>query len=77
MAPTIEALAADYGDRVKVGKLNIDDNPRTAERYDIRSIPAVLLFDKGEVVERFVGIQPKERYEEALTAVSGVGSAGP
>ena len=74
LAPTIEELAEQYDGNVKVGKLNVDENPETAGAYGIRSIPSVLLFDKGEVVERFVGIQPKERYASAVAAVVGVGS---
>ncbi len=74
LAPTIEALAEEYEGNVKVGKLNVDENSDTAGAYGIRSIPSVLLFDKGEVVERFVGIQPKERYASAVAAVVGVGS---
>ena len=73
LAPTIEALSEQYEGRVRVGKLNVDENPATAEAYGIRSIPVVLLFDKGKVVERFVGVQPKQRYEEILTAVAAVG----
>ncbi len=74
LAPTIEALSEQYEGQVKVGKLNVDENSETAAEYGISSIPAVLLFDKGEVVERFVGIQPRERYEAALTALSYVAS---
>ncbi len=68
LAPTIEALSERYEGQVTVGKLNVDENSETAAEYGIRSIPAVLLFDKGEVVERFVGIQPRERYDAALHA---------
>ena len=74
LAPTIEELAEQYNGNVKVGKLNVDENPETASGYGIRSIPSILLFDRGEVVERFVGIQPKERYASAVAAVVGVGS---
>ena len=66
VAPTIEELAADHAGSVKVGKLNVDDNPKTAALFAIHSLPSVLLFRNGEVVETFVGVQPKQRYEEAL-----------
>lgn len=66
LAPTIEELAGDYAGSVKVGKLNVDDSPETAGKYGVSSIPTVLLFAGGEVVERFVGLQPKARYEQAL-----------
>ncbi len=66
LAPTIEELARQYAGSVKVGKLNVDENPDTARAYGISSIPAVFLFKGGEVVERFVGLQPKQRFEQAL-----------
>lgn len=66
VGPTIEELAEHYDGMVKVGKLNIDENPQTASGFAIRSIPAVLLFQGGKVVERLVGVQSKERYQQAL-----------
>jgi thioredoxin 1 len=66
VGPTIEELAEQYDGTVKVGKLNIDKNPQTASGFAIRSIPAVLLSKDGRVVERWVGVQPKERYQQAL-----------
>lgn len=66
VGPTIEELAEQYDGTVKVGKLNIDENPQTTSGFGIRSIPAVLLFKDGKVVERLVGVQPKERYQQAL-----------
>lgn len=71
LAPTIEELARQYAGSVKVGKLNVDENPDTARAYGIRSIPAVLLFKGGEVVESFVGLQPKQSFERALERVKG------
>jgi len=59
LAPTIDALARDYAGRVLVGKLDVDANPRTAGRFDIRGIPALLLFRGGELVDRLVGVQPR------------------
>ncbi len=75
LGPTIEQLAEEYEGTVDVGKLNVDDNPETAHAYGISSIPSVLVFRGGEVVERLVGIQPKERYEAALRAELPRGSA--
>ena len=66
VGPTIEALAERHDGTVKVGKLNIDENPQAPSGFDINSIPAVLLFKGGTVVETFIGVQPKERYEQAL-----------
>lgn len=66
VGPTIDELAKQFDGSVKVGKLNIDENPESPGGFNIRSIPAVLLFKDGKVVETFVGVQPKERYVEAL-----------
>ena len=68
--PLIEELAREHDDDAKVGKLNVDDNPETSRLYAISSIPTVLLFHKGEVVERFVGIRPKEQYVKAMAALA-------
>jgi thioredoxin 2 len=59
IAPVIEQLAGDYAGRLRVGKLNVDENPVTAERYNVRSIPALLVFKAGREVDRIVGAQPK------------------
>ena len=66
LGPTIEELAEQYDGEVKVGKLNVDDHPEIAARLGISSIPAVLLFKDGEVVETLVGVRGKEAYEQAL-----------
>ncbi len=70
VGPTIEELAKQYDGIVKVGKLNIDENPQAPSGFGIHSIPAVLLFKDGKVVETLVGVQPKERYEKALQQVA-------
>jgi len=59
MAPTVDAIAAEYAGKVKVGKMNTDDNPGTAMRYGIRRIPTLLLFKDGKVVDQRVGAMPK------------------
>ncbi len=59
MAPTVDALAAEYRGRLKVGKLNTDDNPATGMRYQVRGIPTLLLFKDGKVVDQRVGAMPK------------------
>lgn len=66
VSPMIETLADNYMGKVKVGKLNADDNPTVAIRYGIRSIPTVLLFKNGEVVGRIVGAVPKKQFEDLL-----------
>ncbi|MGO8790434.1 MAG: thioredoxin [Terriglobia bacterium] len=60
MSPTVDVIAAEYAGRIKVGKLNVDDNLSVASRYGIRSIPTLLLFKAGEIQEQVSGTQPKE-----------------
>ena len=60
LAPTVEALAGDYAGKLTVGKLNVDDNPNTAFKFQIRGIPALLLFKGGQVVESVVGLAQKD-----------------
>ena len=67
MAPTVDAIATEYAGKVKVGKLNTDDNPATAMRYQIRGIPTLLLFKGGQVVEQRVGGMPKPEVIKMLT----------
>ena len=72
IAPIVEQIADEFAGRLKVGKLNVDENPELAQRYGIMSIPSLLLFRNGEVVEFMVGVQPKStlvrRIEAALQA---------
>jgi thioredoxin 1 len=66
MEPTIDAIAADYAGRVKVGKLNVDDNGGTAMRYNIRGIPTLLLFKGGQIVDQRVGAVGKSDVQKML-----------
>ncbi len=70
LTPTIEELASELGESAKVGKLNVDENPDTAAKYRISSIPSVLVFKDGELVETLVGVQSKQRYRDALTQIN-------
>ena len=70
LTPTIEELADELGESAKVGKLNVDENPETAARYRISSIPSVLVFQDGELVETLVGVQSKQTYRDALAQVT-------
>jgi len=63
IGPTVEALAVQYKDQLKVAKVDIDENPKTAETYGVMSIPTLLLFKGGKVVDTLVGLVPKERLE--------------
>ena len=60
LAPTVEAVAQQYSDSANVVKLNVDDNPTTAQRYGIKGIPTLILFRQGKEVERVVGATSKE-----------------
>ena len=66
LAPTVEALAGDYVGKVTVGKLNVDDNPNTAFKFQIRGIPTLLLFKGGQVVESVVGLAQKDDLKKVI-----------
>jgi len=63
VGPVVEDLAETYKGRVKVGKINIDDNPKTATTYGVMSIPTLILFNKGDILDKLIGLSPKERLE--------------
>ncbi len=66
VAPLMDQLATEYGDRATVVKIDIDENKDNAKKYGIRSIPAVLVFRDGEMVESFFGSKPYETYSNIL-----------
>ena len=68
IAPTVEELADEYEGRLKVCKLDVDENQRTAQQYAVRSIPSILFFKDGKVVETVVGAVRKQRLEEVIEA---------
>lgn len=68
VAPTVEELANENTGSIKVFKINIDDSPGAAEKYGVSSIPTLMVFKNGEVVDRFVGVQTKARLQQALDA---------
>jgi thioredoxin 1 len=68
MTPTVDAVAADYLGRVKVGKLNVDENGGTAMRYNVRGIPTLLLFKGGRIVEQKVGAVGKTDVQKMIDA---------
>lgn len=72
VAPALEEIASRYAGRLKVAKLNVDENPETASRYGIQSIPTLILFDKGLPVDRMVGALPKAEIERHLKAALGL-----
>jgi thioredoxin 1 len=66
IAPIVEELASENAGSVKVVKINIDNSPNTAASYGVSSIPTLMIFKNGEVVDRFVGVQPKKRLQDAI-----------
>jgi thioredoxin 1 len=66
IAPVVEQLAGEYAGKVKVVKVNIDENPKTPTQYDVRSIPTLLMFKDGKVVGQIVGAVPKPKIEELV-----------
>jgi len=69
IGPVIEELADEYAGKLKVGKLNVDDNQKTAAKYGIRSIPTLLFFKGGELVDQIVGAQSKAKIAEVIEKV--------
>ena len=69
LGPVIEELAQDLQGQATIGKLNVDENPGIAQQFGIRSIPTVLLFDKGQVVDTTIGVVPKQTLQNKLEAL--------
>ncbi len=69
MGPVIDALAGEYEGRVKIMKLNVDENPQTPAQYGIRGIPTLIVFKGGEEMQRIIGASPKGNVDEALKKV--------
>jgi thioredoxin 1 len=71
IAPTVEELAKEYAGKVKVGKLNTDENPDIASKYKIMGIPTIMFFKNGERVDQIVGAVPKPQLKAKLDALLG------
>ncbi len=69
LGPVMETLSQEYQGQVTVAKVDVDSNQQVARQYGIRSIPTVMLFDKGQIVDTFVGVRPKSDYENSLSKV--------
>ena len=76
LAPTVEAVAQQFSDSANVVKLNVDDNPSTAQRYGIKGIPTLILFREGKEVERVVGATSKESITRMIDKYVSVRAAG-
>ncbi len=68
IAPALEEIAGTLGDKVKIVKLNVDENPATASKYGIMSIPTLMIFKNGELASRQVGAVPRQKLEQWITA---------
>ncbi len=66
IAPVVDQLAGEYAGKIKVAKVNIDENPKVPTQYDVRSIPTLLMFKDGKVVGQIVGAVPKPKIEELV-----------
>ena len=75
IAPIMERLQSEHGERVEFAKLNVDDNPATAARFDVLSIPMVVLFENGEPQEIVIGARSKSHYESAWERWLGAAAA--
>jgi thioredoxin len=71
VAPVLEELAQEMAGRVRVAKLNVDENPATARRFQVRSIPTLLVLKDGKEIDRIVGVQPKGEIAKRAQRASG------
>ena len=70
IAPVLESLASEWAGRVRIAKLNVDENPATASRFNARSIPLLVVIKDGREVDRIIGVQPREEIERRLQRVA-------
>jgi thioredoxin 1 len=70
IAPALEEIAGSMNGKVKIVKLNVDENPATAAKYGIMSIPTLMLFKNGELASRQIGAQPKQKLEQWITSAA-------
>ena len=71
VSPIIEELATEYGEKLKVGKLDVDANGQSAQNYGVMSIPSIIFFKNGQPVKTMIGAQSKDNYKREIDAVLG------
>jgi thioredoxin 1 len=69
IAPTIDEISKEYTGKLKVGKVNVDENPQLSLKYGIRSIPTLMIFKEGKVVGQLIGVQPKDVIKNKIDAL--------
>lgn len=69
LSPLLEKIAMQYKDKIKIVKLNTDENPEIASKYNISAIPTILFFKNGQVVEQIIGIRPLEEFKKIIDEV--------
>ncbi len=72
LAPIIDELATEYGEKAKIGKVDTDANRDISVRFSVSAIPTVILFNKGEIIQKFVGLRGKKDFQTALDRLVGV-----
>ncbi len=70
LSPIIDELSKELGTKVKIVKVDVDENPTVASAYDVRTIPTMIVFKKGEVVDTKIGVLPKQRLQEWIETVT-------
>ena len=68
ISPLIEELGCDYEGKIKVGKMNVDEHPKTPATYGIMSIPTIILFKGGKPLDTLIGVQPKDNFKKSIDA---------
>jgi len=69
IAPVLQEIAEKFGEKIKIGKLNIDENPLISTTFSVEAIPTLILFKNGKIIQRFTGVQPKEVIVEVINSV--------
>ena len=71
LGPILENVAKEVGDKALIAKINVDDSPKLAQRFEVRSIPAIFILKDGETVKQFVGLQDKSKLITAINEILG------